>query len=142
VAVERIAHEVGFSSANALRNALQRYGGTTPSAVRAAGGLDALVARLCGHRASGRRRVAEGAQPAASVASAAAACALLPALRERERLIACLTAAVVAGRVGCRGGCAGGAAGRRIVAPRSSRRTSAVPGGRASGGTAQHRRET
>jgi AraC-like DNA-binding protein len=126
VAVERIAHEVGFSSANALRNALQRHADTTPSAVRAAGGLDALVARLCGHEPAPRRRVAERARDVAG-------CALFPALLARERLIACLTAAVVARREECRGRCAATAAGRGTVSPRSSRRTSAVPGGRTSG---------
>ncbi len=44
-AVERIAHDVGFSSANALRNAMQRYAGATPTAIRD-GGVDRLVTRF------------------------------------------------------------------------------------------------
>jgi len=129
VAVERVAHEVGFSSANALRNALQRYGGTTPSAVRADGGFEALVTRLCG-LGEGVRRVAEGAHRRG----------LAEALGTRARLLTCLTAAV-ARREGRRGGCASRGAAARIVAPRSRRRTSAAAGGRTTRGTVLDRRE-
>jgi AraC-like DNA-binding protein len=44
--VERVAHDVGFSSGNALRNALHRVGGATPSSLRAAAGLDAFIVAL------------------------------------------------------------------------------------------------
>ncbi|AHG91412.1 Helix-turn-helix, AraC domain-containing protein [Gemmatirosa kalamazoonensis] len=140
VVVERVALDVGFSSANALRNALQRHAGTTPSAVRAAGGLEALVARLCRHEPA-QRRVAERA------AGADGGCALFPALLARQRLVARLTQALVvaiafARRDGCRGRCAAPLPMRRIVAPRSRRRTSAAMGGRAAGGTVLDRRAT
>lgn len=80
-AVERVAHDVGFSSANALRNAMQRYGGATPTAMRG-GGLDALVARFCGDRDVRQgRRVAEAA-PCALPAALAARSALLRALTD------------------------------------------------------------
>ena len=68
--VERIAHDVGYASGNALRNALQRYGATTPTALRGGDGaeaLEALVGRLRGRR---RAAVPTGAAGAAGAAGA------------------------------------------------------------------------
>lgn len=46
--VERTAHAVGFASANALRNALHRVHGATPTQLRTAAGYDAFVAHVSG----------------------------------------------------------------------------------------------
>jgi AraC-like DNA-binding protein len=138
VAVERIALDVGFASANALRNALQRYGETTPSALRAGDGLDALVERLCArrHADAGRRRVAERAPSGAD----APTCDVRAALLARARLLDCLTTAF-ARREACRVRCASPARRGGTVGPRSRRRTSASAGGRAHGDTSLDRRQ-
>ncbi|HEY0778980.1 MAG TPA: AraC family transcriptional regulator [Gemmatirosa sp.] len=58
--VERVAHDLEFSSANALRNMLKRYAGISPTALRDRGGYaylrDVFVAQVSGSRALGAAR--------------------------------------------------------------------------------------
>lgn len=118
VAIERIAHDVGFPSANALRNALQRHGATTPTALRADDGLQALIERLCArsHATAAQPRVAEGC-----------ACDVRAALAARARLVDAVAGALAfAPRERCRARCASTRGRRGIVSPRLGHRTSAV----------------